>query len=223
MERNRIIIRNNIQNFKIEHLEIKPFIFKNRITHLRIHLNHPINIINIYAPANNSEKPNFYKAFYKYLEQISEIIILAGDFNYASEITDRFPIVNKYDKRIKKIFNLNKLNISDTFRKFNKNKQDFTHKASRIDKIYVSNFAINKIQNCRHLNFISDHKPVYIQMNLDEITFWGNFYWKFNNILLQDEFYCKEIFKNYGNRKQHQIPLNNWETCKKEYPYYTVI
>ena len=56
-------------------------------------------------------------------------------------------------------------------------------------------------------------------MNLDEITFWGNFYWKFNNILLEDKFYYKEIieiFKNYGNRKQHQIPLNNWETCKQE-------
>ena len=97
-----ILIRNNIQNFKIEHLEIKPSIFKNRITHLRIHLNHPINIINIYAPANNSEKPNFYKAFYNYLEQISGTIILAGDFNYASENIDRFPKVNKYDKRVQK-------------------------------------------------------------------------------------------------------------------------
>ena len=32
----------------------------------------------------------FYKAFYNYLEQFSETIILAGDFNYASENIDRF-------------------------------------------------------------------------------------------------------------------------------------
>ena len=123
----------------------------------------------------------FIKLFYNYLEQISETIILASDFNYASETIDRFPKINKYDERVQKIFNLNKLNISDTFRKFNKNEKDFTHKTSRIDRIYVSNFAINKIQNSKHLNFISDRK----QINLDEIKFWGNFYWKMNNTYLK--------------------------------------
>ena len=50
-----ILIRNNLQSLKTEHIEIKENIFQNRITHIKITAKDAINFISIYAPSGQED------------------------------------------------------------------------------------------------------------------------------------------------------------------------
>ena len=46
-----------------------------------------------------------------------------------------------------------------------------------------------------HLDYLADHKPVSLDIELDGTKMWGYFYWKLNNFYLKDDFYKIEIKK----------------------------
>ena len=50
-----ILIRNNLQNQKTEHIEFKENIFQNRVTHIKIAAKDVLNFISIYAPSGQED------------------------------------------------------------------------------------------------------------------------------------------------------------------------
>ena len=142
---------------------------------------------------------------------------MCGDFNFVNSEIDRGPKLTKYDKRFSKLFKPQNYHLNDTFRIKNPVSIDFTHKTARLDRIYVSDSILNTLHKAKHLNFLSDHKPVMIQLNIEDIQFWGKFYLKLNNYYLNDIYYQNEIntlFDDYDDRKTYMTHIENWEYLK---------
>ena len=91
-----ILLRRNLQNMQVKHIEIKQQSLQNRVMHLQIISNDVLNFINVYCPADHYDKDYFFKDFNIYLENLAyKKIILAGDFNFIENVEDRFPKLNK--------------------------------------------------------------------------------------------------------------------------------
>ena len=187
--------------------------------HISILAEEEINIINIYAPAKNIEKSNFYEDVKKYLTKIkNKQIILLGDFNYVENINDRVLGFDYADRKVNKIFSPKELNLIDTFSNVH-NTLDFTHLRSRIDRIYLSKILYPKILKIQHTTKIADHKTVLLKINLDKFKPWGRYYWKFNNSLLTNAIFKQEILDlilNYHETKIFNEPHQNWESFKDQ-------
>ena len=113
-----------------------------------------------------------------YLSKIKiQKLIILGDFNFVEFNDDRASGLNFYDGKIKDSFNLQDFGLIDTFKSFY-NTTNFTNKASRIDRIYVPQTFHSKILEIQHLDGISDHKLIFLNLNLDKFKSWGNYYWK---------------------------------------------
>ena len=133
---------------------------------------------------------------------------MCGDFNFVDSEVDRRPQLTKYDKRLRKFFKPKHYHLNDAFRTKNPDSIEFTHKTAGLDRIYISDSILNTLYKVRHLNFLADHKPVMIQLNIEDIQFWGKSYWKMNNYYLNDVFYENEInalFDEYENRKTYML------------------
>ena len=55
-----ILVRNNLQNLKINHLEVSDHYLKDRVIHLQIHAKSVLNFINIFAFSVDGKKKAFY-------------------------------------------------------------------------------------------------------------------------------------------------------------------
>jgi len=157
-----------------------------------------IKLINIYAPNGNpidTEKYEYkkiwYDAFLKEVEktlQDSKNIIIGGDFNVIPEKNDVYDH-KKFEndalfkieirKKYRKLVNLG---FHDTYRHFNKDKQEYTfwdymsgswqkNNGMRIDHFLVSNNMLDKIKSIK-VNKIprsdikpSDHTPIELVIN----------------------------------------------------------
>ena len=217
-----ILIRNNLQSLKTEHIEIKENIFQNRITHIKITAKDAINFISIYAPSGQEDlqKQNFYKKLVQYLENlIGQNVIILGDFNFVENNLDRLRALRPYDIYLQKIFKSQNLNLRDVYQYKHGLNQNFTRLNSRIDRIYISDFLVPKIKNVTHLDYLADHKPVSLDIELDGTKMWGYFYWKLNNFYLKDDFYKIEI-KNlisdfhFSKIAKFKNTLDAWEDFK---------
>ena len=213
-----ILVKGRLQNFKIEHCKITTKTLANRITHVQIHTKRIFDIICVYAPADHTESKPFYDDFINYLKSyINHNLIMCGDFNFVNSEIDREPKLTKYDKRVSKLFKPKNYHLNDTFRIKNPTSIEFTHKTARLDRIYVSDSILNTLHKVKHLNFVADHKPVMSQLNIEDIQFWGKFYWKLNNYYLNDIYYQNEIntlLNDYDERKTYMTPIENWEYLK---------
>ena len=135
------------------------------------------------------------------------------------ESIDRTPNINKRNTYVKRIFKPKNLQLIDVLRKCNKHKVDFTHKTARIDRIYVRESLGLNILKCKHLNLISDHKPVLLELHFEDFKPWGNFYWKSKSSFLEETPYVNEIddlFNNFDMRRTNLDSLDNWELLKSE-------
>ena len=214
-----VLIGRSLQQFKIQNLNIDIPSLKHRMMHISILAEEEINIINVYAPAKNIEKSNFYEDVKKYLTKFkNKQIILLGDFNYVENINDRVFGFDYADRKVNKIFSPKELNLIDTFSNVH-NTLDFTHLRSRIDRIYVSKILYPKILKIQHTTKIADHKTVLLEINLDKFKPWGRYYWKFNNSLLTNAIFKQEILDlilNYHETKMLNEPHQNWESFKNQ-------
>ena len=157
--------------------------------HISIEAEETVGIVNFYAPLqdNITEKLGFFKDLKSYLSEIKKKLIILGDFSFVEFNDDRTSGLTFYDGKIKDSFN-----IQDTFKSIH-NTTNFTHKISRIEKIYVPQINHPKILAIQHLDGISDHKLVLLNLNLDKFKSWGNYYWKFNNTLLKNNPFQQEV------------------------------
>jgi len=157
-----------------------------------------IKLINIYVPNGNpintekyEYKKNWFNAFIKSVKKTlvqNQNIIIGGDFNVIPEKIDVYDY-KKYENdalyklEIRKKFNeLINLGLRDTYRHFNKNKQEYTfwdymagawqkNHGMRIDHFLISNSLINNIKNIiidkkpRSKLKPSDHAPIELEIN----------------------------------------------------------
>ena len=160
--------------------------------------NKKVDLINIYAPNGNpiDTEKYFYKLDWldlliKFIEKKSKeerSIILAGDFNIIPEDVDVYSpgqYLNDALFRLevrKKFRELINLGLNDTFRNFNKNKDNYTfwdymrgswqkNNGLRIDHMLISNTLIDMVKkveikkNIRSQLKPSDHVPLECTFN----------------------------------------------------------
>jgi len=157
-----------------------------------------IKLINIYVPNGNpidTEKYDYKKDWYNFfIKKIKKTllenknIIIGGDFNVIPEEIDVYNY-KKYENdalfklEIRKQFReLINLGFQDTYRYFNKNKQEYTfwdymagswkkNNGMRIDHFLISNNILSSIKNIkidkkpRSQFKPSDHTPIEIEIN----------------------------------------------------------
>ena len=157
-----------------------------------------IKLINIYIPNGNpietdkyDYKKNWFNLFIKKIKKIlpeNKNIIIGGDFNVIPEQKDvydykRYENDALFKLEIRKYFReLINLGFQDTYRYFNKEKQEYTfwdymagswqkNHGMRIDHFLVSNNLINNIENIiinikpRSKIKPSDHTPIELNIN----------------------------------------------------------
>ena len=169
-----------------------------RVVSVVIKINdYSINIVNIYAPTDLTERKVFFDNLHEYFLP-SDAIVVAGDFNcyeYQSDKTGGNFSCAKYLAHFRSTFNL-----IDAWHRLNpRSKQctwfnsDFSI-GSRLDKFFVSQSLFSFVSNCVIKPFcFSDHDIVYLTIRLDDLRPRGPGLWKFNNSLLQDTNFSEYI------------------------------
>lgn len=172
-------------------------------------------LVNIYAPNDKKDRCSFFKNLHKEIENWQKLhncdqLMVTGDFNCITDAQDRsnckddFRIQNDVSSR--ELVNLiNELNLVDVWRKFHPDIKQFTWRqvdsnnvnrnvAVRLDKWYVSPTLIGNIDKCYIVPCtISDHLPVMLKMKSLRGIKRGKGFWKFNNSLLDCEYFCRNI------------------------------
>ena len=155
---------------QLKHIEINKETLKNRLTHIQIISKEVINILSVYCPADHYGKDNFFYDLIHYLQDFEhQKLILVGDFNFVKNIEDRFPKLNKNDKKIRKIFKPHNLNLIDPMYKSNTQMiytHIYTHKDARLDRFYISDFMV--VLKTKVLPEIADHKMVIIDIDMED-------------------------------------------------------
>ena len=129
------------------------------------------NIINTYAPVNNDNqsKLRFYNKLKEYLYKFkNQIIILSGDFNYVTCNNDRTKGMQYLDQLINNIMDYNNFKIKDIYKTIYPKNINYTMEKSRLDKFYISEHLITKVDNIIHGIYLSDHKTVELELNMEK-------------------------------------------------------
>ena len=220
-----IILRNFFTNLRIEHLKIDNIVLVSRITHLRIHSDIDIDIVSVYANSDSKYKPNFYENFRKYIAKYKNYnLIIAGDFNFVENKCDRSPNMLPMDYNICKKFNPLDFDLYDIHNILQTN-VTYTHKKSRIDRIYTSDTMLNKVNKIEYLEKIADHRIILLTLDLINFEPWGKYYWKLNNSILQDNQYTYEInqiLENFYDSNNFSDVITKWEKCKMDIKNTTI-
>lgn len=142
-----------------------------------------INIVNIYAPTNLTERKVFFENLHEYFLPCNAIVI-AGDFNcyeYQTDKTGGNLSCAKYLVDFRSTFKL-----VDAWHRLNPRSRQCTWFNSdfsiglRLDKFFASQSPLSFISDCKIKPFcFSDHDIVYFALRPR-----GPGLWKFNNSLL---------------------------------------
>ena len=191
-------------NFEFEILqEIKDEENGNYII-LRVKLeDETITIANIYGP--NTDTPEFYHKIKNIVKSLqSERNIICGDFNLVQDQSlDTFNYLHVNNPRSKEavLDMMEELSLYDPWRANNVNVHRYTWRKSkplkqaRLDFFLVSENMEQTIINTKiEPSYRSDHSVISIQIEFTKIEK-GRGFWKFNNSLLQDPQFVKEIKK----------------------------
>ena len=138
-------------------------------------------IINIYAPTKNFEKPKFYHHLKRYIDT-KQNLILGGDFNMVEDILLDRKGGNPNNTHILGLDHLTKIkqtnNLTDIWRKENPDKGLFTFHnknqqiLSRIDRFYIK--SNQKIENIAIIpNGLSDHDAIKLIIKIKKTNVSG--------------------------------------------------
>ena len=156
-----------------------------------------INLVNIYAPTNPTERGTFFQSLAPYFFPNSQLI-LAGDFNSYDGSLDKMGGSISIDARLTDLKSTNFLR--DAWRLKHPRDRQFTwfnfdlSLASRLDSFLISRYLCAQVISCEIRPCVySDHDFVYIEFNLNTADCRGPGVWKFNNSLLQDDKFCSSV------------------------------
>ena len=186
-----------------------------------------VDVYNVYAPNNVSEKYNF---FLKCKDKVSigEYVIFAGDFNTTLSPLDRASKTKHVnDKSVLALLDLmNQKQLYDIWRNRNLYSKHFSRKQivegfltqSRIDYFLVSNEIKPYIKNVYYSDTsFSDHCIVNMKLDFSDVER-GPGVWIFNNSFLQDQIFVdkiKNIFEEeIGSDFYKSHPLIWWDNLK---------
>ena len=158
-------------------------------------------LTNVYAPNDDLTRTGFLKS------QISDIstkitspkLILGGDWNLALEKIDRKPHWESTSNSRRQIQEwIENFNLIDIWRAKNKSLERYTWSRnnplsmSRIDFFLISSDTQRAYKSTSILESIrTDHKLVFLDLNVSVKPKRGPGFWKFNNSLLKDKNYTK--------------------------------
>ena len=194
-----------------------------------------ITMVNIYAHNDDKLRDNFFKSLlYLVKEKSSGTVIIGGDFNEVLNVVDRIPQPNrfKYSKSLAKL--ISDLNLNDVWRTKNINTSQFTWRRknsferSRIDYWLLNEDIIPSISSCDirpALIQYTDHLAISLKLCLKNNRGTGT--WKFNNSLLDDETFTKNLnlfIDTFNNNLQYMDadPQIVWEILKIEIKEFTL-
>jgi exonuclease III len=188
-------------------------------------------IANIYGP--NEDDPHFFDMLRTKIEQFENTsIILGGDFNVVQNyLLDTLNIKNRNNPNShERVLNLKQeLDLLDPWREENPETRIYTwhnnqNKQSRLDYFLISSDVKNCIEKTNiKPGYRSDHSLVEITMNLNNQPK-GRGIWKFNNSLLKDNNYVREVKKciqdtkdQYKTRNVNQLEEDpeNYNICSQ--------
>ena len=183
-----------------------------------------MTLINLYGP--NEDNPVFYDNIFKCIREFdNEKYLICGDFNLTlDQQLDTYNYRNINNPNSKKTIseNLEYFNLTDPFRELYPDLRKYTWrkknpiKQARLDFFLISNnlmFMVRKIDI--ENSYRSDHSGVVLHMKINELKK-GPGLWKFNNLLLRDKDYVKEIKKVITDVKiQYSVPVYNVENINK--------
>lgn len=160
-----------------------------------------ITLVNIYGP--NVDTPCFYQKVADIIEEFdNQSCILCGDFNLIQSFnldTHNYVNINNPKSREKVLQLMEDFNLVDPFRELYPNLKRFTwrkkkpFKQSRLDFFLISDNIFHFVNDVKIDNsYRSDHSPVVFSFKINEFIK-GRGLWKFNNSLLHDTDYVKEI------------------------------
>jgi exonuclease III len=206
-----------------------------RIHLLLLTINNVIySLLNVYAPTQDKSKEqlSFFSKLEKIFENLNETVIISGgDFN-----TIFNPKLDKFKggdneipiKAAKELINImERNNLIDIWRVNNPNLKQYTWSRrtpkhiskSRLDYWIISDtlqYHCNKI-NIK-IGYETDHQIVTMHVDNTQTQTKGKGYWKFNNLLINDNQYITHITKiiettiaEYENSENKTL---NWDTLK---------
>ena len=193
-----------------------------------------LSIINVYAPNHGAERVKFFKELKVMIlnihENLESEVIIGGDFNTClNEVLDR-----RYDdntnhrgedqgaKEINEI--MTEYELEDIWRRrytkmkrysyFKKNSKS----ASRIDYWLTSKTLDPLVTTCYIRQAVkTDHSFIYIEIKTS-LEDRGPNYWKFNNKLLENEYFHNTFCAFWDGWKReidnYELKKNRWEATK---------
>ena len=179
-----------------------------------------ITLCNIYGP--NTDSPAFFNKISDIITVFSNAnIIICGDFNLVQDIhLDYFNYVNinnpKARDRVLQI--KEEIGLIDPFRENNFAVKRYTWrkrnplKQARLDFFLISENFSSDIKSCDiDSSYRSDHSPIKLCLKFDNFVK-GKGLWKFNNSLLYDIEYVKQINKKINEViSQYALPIYNFD------------
>lgn len=171
-----------------------------------------INLVNIYAPTNLTERKVFFESFHEYFLP-ADAIVIAGDFNCYEYHLDKFGGNVSCAKYLSDFCSAFKL-VDAWHRLYPQRRQcswfnSALSVGSRLDKIFVSESFMTSVINCEIKPLcLSDHDTVFLSFHFNDLCSRGSGLWKFNNSLLQDV-----AFSDYVSER-----MNNLIVCLEHFP-----
>ena len=159
-----------------------------------------LTICNVYGP--NVDNPSFYMQAYLMASSMAPETILIGDFNLVMNVKldRRSSTMNKHKSREFLENVCEEANMTEIWRDRNPEEKLYSWmrtkpriQASRIDFALTTYGVANAVLNTMYLAGIqSDHMAFYISIDMIGNPR-GPGYWKFNNLLLNDDGYIKDL------------------------------
>ena len=180
-------------------------IIPGRMQKIKLEINDAKLIIyNIHAPDHDKDQITFFQKLQNEIanDQDFDTLLLGGDFNVVmNHSMDKKNGTNIKKKCIADLKNIiQNFNLDDIWRKKNPTKKSFTWSQRtpfiecRLDYFFIQTNMTKNVKgtDIDHLNIKSDHRPIYLDLDMT-VAKRGPGYWKFNNSLLKDEQFRKQI------------------------------
>ncbi|KAG2738875.1 DNase I-like protein, partial [Suillus brevipes Sb2] len=204
---------------------------------IKWHSNETLTILNIYAPNNLTQHPDFWERINaKWQEHnLPHPDFMLGDFNVTEDPLDRAPAKLDNENAISALRELRQnLNLQDTWRELHPTERVFTfysnnNSYSRLDRIYTAPTHQQNLHNWDSSTSAipTDHRMASVRLALTNTPFIGQGRWSWPLGLINDKHLIKKmseigiitqqkIMEQTSNRDENQHPQRTWEEFKEQ-------
>ena len=192
-------------------------------------------IVNVYAPSGSDrkfERGSFFARdlFRAFSMNSTSKWIVGGDFNCVLKPIDIENGIGFNQKKCPQLLDLvNIKSLKDVFRFLHANKKEYTFfrtscAPSRLDRFYVSQELLPRVNTVQHVASLLDHCGVLIEMSFPNLNQYGKSfsrqtYWKLNVSILEDEDFEENFISLWTGLKVEQARFSDiadwWEMVAK--------